>query len=114
MDRLIVCLEKDAGLRSRNPGEYNKITQIVYKSVLPHVKNAYRQCNIFSGVPEIASTLCVYATGQNGVPSFKDLFQYFTEALCCDIQYVESSNVNSFNLTRNHFSNNTLIFIHTE
>lgn len=86
LDSLIVYLERNAGLKSRNPTEYHKITQISYKSVLAHVKNAYRQCNIFSGVPDIASSLCIYATGQNGMPSFKDLFLYFTEAVCCDIQ----------------------------
>lgn len=73
-------------MKSRHPDDCAKITQILFRSILPHVKNAYRQCNVFSGVPDIASTFCIYATGQYGVPAFKDLFQYFAEAMCCDIQ----------------------------
>lgn len=86
LNRLLVCIQNHAGLQGRHADDHSKIIQIMFKSVLPHVKTAYRQINGFSCVPDIAATFCVYASGQNGLPAFKDLFQYFAEASCCDIQ----------------------------
>lgn len=86
LNRLMVCIQNHPGLEGRHVADHNRIVQIMFGAVLPHVKTAYRQSNGFSCVPDIAATFCVYASGQNGLPSFKELFQYFTEASCCDIQ----------------------------
>lgn len=66
--------------------QQQKILQILYKYVLPFVKQIYRQSNVFSGVPDIAATFCIHANRMNGMENFQDLFKYFTEATCCDIQ----------------------------
>lgn len=66
--------------------QQQKIIQILYKYVLPFVKQVYRQSNVFSGVPDIAATFCTHANGLNGTANFQDLFKHFTEATCCDMQ----------------------------
>lgn len=66
--------------------KYIRMTQAVYKYILPHVKNIYRQSNVFSSVPDVAATFCLRANGQNGLPNFDELFKYFTETACTDIQ----------------------------
>lgn len=58
----------------------------LYKHILPFVKQTFRQSNVFGGVPDIAATFCIHAIGQHGMATFQDLFTFFTEATCCDIQ----------------------------
>lgn len=78
----ISCIE----LQQQYTEPYLKVMQSIFKYILPHVKQIYRQSNVFSNVPEIAATFCLYATGTNGLPHFDDLFKYFTEIPCCDTQ----------------------------
>lgn len=66
--------------------KYVRLIQAIYKYVLPHIKNVYRQSNVFSIVPDVAATFCLYANGVNGLPNFDELFKYFTEISCADIQ----------------------------
>lgn len=68
------------------PEQYEKVIQILYRHILPFVKQIYRQSNVFGGVPDIAATFCIFAHGQNSLANFHDLFNHFTEATCCDIQ----------------------------
>lgn len=87
VNRLFVNIEKDMHLKQVYAEQYQKVNHILYKYILPFVKQIYRQSNVFGGVPEIAATFCVNANGQCGTMiTFDDLFKHFTEAPCCDIQ----------------------------
>lgn len=86
LNKLFIRMENDFDAKARYHEEYSKVVQILFKLILPYVKQVYRQSNAFSGVPDIAATFCLNANGMNGTPTFVDLFQYFTEAACCDIQ----------------------------
>lgn len=68
------------------PEQHQKVINILYKYILPFVKQIYRQSNVFGGVPDIAATFCIQADNQNGSDNFQDLFKHFTEAPCSDIQ----------------------------
>lgn len=70
----------------KQPEQHQKIISILFKHILPFVKQIYRQSNVFGGVPDIAASFCRHANGQQGVPTFQDLFTFFTESTCCDIQ----------------------------
>lgn len=65
-----------------------KLQQSIYKYVLKHVKEAYCKGKMFTGVPEIAANFCLLATGQNGLPSFDELFKFFAEDKSCEPQWV--------------------------
>lgn len=69
------------------PEQHKKVMSILYKHILPFVKQIYRQSNVFGGVPDIAASFCMHANiGQYGLATFPDLFTFFTESTCCDIQ----------------------------
>lgn len=86
INRLFINIEKDMHLKQVYPEQHQKVINILYKYILPFVKQIYRQSNVFGGVPEIAATFCVKANGQHGTATFHDLFKHFTETPCCDIQ----------------------------
>lgn len=73
-------------LKQLYPEQHQKVIQILYKHILPFVKQIYRQSNVFGGVPDIAATFCTHANGQTNLANFQDLFRHFTDAACCDIQ----------------------------
>lgn len=81
-----MSIGNDAHLKQQYPDQHQKLVQILYTYVLPFVKQNYRQSNVFGSVPEIAATFCTYANGLYVSTNFQDLFKYFTEATCCDIQ----------------------------
>lgn len=83
---MFVAIGKDIHLMQQYPEKRQKVIQILYKNVLPFVKQIYRQSNVFGGVPDIAATFCIHANGQNGLANFQDLFKHFTEVSCCDVQ----------------------------
>lgn len=66
--------------------QHLKVQQSLYRFVLPHLQSAYRQCNGLCQIPDIAANFCITANGQNGLPTFNDLFKYFTETPCFDSQ----------------------------
>lgn len=66
--------------------QHRKLQQSLYKYVLPQLQNAYRQCSGMSTIPEVAANFCAAANGQNGVPTFDELFKFFTETMCFDSQ----------------------------
>lgn len=81
-----MSIGKDIHLMQQYPEQRQKVIQMLYKNVLPFVKQIYRQSNVFGGVPDIAATFCIHANGQNGLANFQDLFKHFTEVSCCDVQ----------------------------
>lgn len=81
MNQLFIRIVNDHGLKQQYPEQVAKLVETLFKLVLPHVKQIYRQSNIFSSVPEIAATFCINTSEQH----FHELFKYFTEATCCDI-----------------------------
>lgn len=85
MNKLFLAIGRDVYLMQMYPEKHQKIIQILYKNVLPFVKQIYPQSNVFGGVPEIAAAFCTHANGQNGTPKFQDLFKHFTESECCDV-----------------------------
>lgn len=86
INKFFVSIGKDMHLKQLYPEQHQKLIQILYKHILPFVKQIYRQSNVFGGVPEIAATFCIHANGQTGLANFQDLFKHFTDAACCDIQ----------------------------
>lgn len=66
--------------------KYMKLIHNIFRIILPYVKKIFRQSDALGVSAEIASTFCLLATGKNGLPTFDDLFKYFTEASCCDAQ----------------------------
>lgn len=67
-----------------------KLFQNIYRLILPHVKKVFRQSDALGGLSDIASTLCLFATGKDSLPTFDDLFKYFTETMCCDAKLVKA------------------------
>lgn len=86
INKLFVGIGNDIHLKQVYPEQHQKVISILYKYILPLVKQIYRQSNVFGGVPDIAATFCIHANGQSGMVSFQDLFKHFTETACCDIQ----------------------------
>lgn len=92
-EKCLQCIEKLLNiighhylLKTRHPQEHAKVKVFLFKSIFPHIKQIYRHCNVFNGVPETAATFSLNATGEDGIPIFADLFKSFTDADVCDIQ----------------------------
>lgn len=73
-------------LRQKYSEKHTRLIQAIYRLILPHVRKVFRQSDALGVAPDIASTLCTFATGRDTLPQFDDLFKYFTESSCCDIQ----------------------------
>lgn len=87
INKLFTTNVSNIHLKQLYPEQYQKVMSILFKHILPFVKQIYRQSNVFSGVPDIAASFCIHAnSGQQGMPNFHDLFTFFTESTCCDIQ----------------------------
>lgn len=86
INKLFTSNASNVHLKQLYPEQHQKITNILFKYILPFVKQIYRQSNVFGGVPDICASFCIHANGQHGMPTFQDLFTFFTESTCCDIQ----------------------------
>lgn len=86
INKLFTSIATNNHSKQLYPDQHQKIMSILFKHILPLVKQIYRQSNVFGGVPDISASFCIHATGQCGMPTFQDLFTFFTESTCCDIQ----------------------------
>lgn len=64
----------------------NKFLIIIYKHILPFIKQIYLQNNISEKIPELAANFCLCTTELNGLPTFENLFNYFYDINCDNIE----------------------------
>lgn len=66
---------------------YSKIVELFFRYTLPTVKKIYLQeADAIFWIPQIAANLCLCATGIDGIPKFEDLFKFFADNNCPNME----------------------------
>lgn len=65
---------------------YSSIIELFFRYTLPTVKRIYVHEADAVWLPQIIANLCLCATGINTIPKFEDLFKFFVDNNCPNIQ----------------------------